>query len=503
MVVEKASQPPPADASGDAAAAAGNKKKPLSKKDAAAKEAEAELSEEDQELKEKLDLCVQRLSEVGDKPDNAAALAPAAVRSLAEEVRTSTTSMTSVPKPLKFLRPHYASLCASQEKLSAIGGASSEEAAQELADVLSVLAISSGARGGREALKWRLKGKQVRREEIDCWSRRGWEGGGKEKLMASETIDAFSDEKNKTIARAAAATTTRSSSQPRLCFISHSLLPYYSSYHPPQQHQGPVGAWGHEYVRTLAGEIGDEWAARRENAAEAAAQKDAAAEAGTTTTEAEAKTTPPSLTTTDDLLVLVNQIVPYHLEHNAEPEAVDLLLEVERLDLLPDLVDARCAGRTCLYRTSCAPYLPEPDDGAALRAARLCYAKVGRHFDALRVALQLGDVDMAAEAFAAASDPSEKKQLAHLLARAGVVLEFEEGPAAIADDALREAVSEAASNSRAPQHFLALAKDLDVLEPRSPENPIQTLIWFGSRFPSSRGRSSSSSSSSRTGLSHR
>ena len=140
-------------------AAASSKKKPLSKKDAAAKEAEAELSEEDQELKDKLDLCVLRLSEVGERPD-AAALAPAAVRSLAEEVRTSTTSMTSVPKPLKFLRPQYASLCASQEKLSAIG-ASSEDAARELADVLSVLAISSGTKGGREALKWRLKGKQV------------------------------------------------------------------------------------------------------------------------------------------------------------------------------------------------------------------------------------------------------------------------------------------------------------------------------------------------------
>ena len=160
MVVEKASQPPAA-ASGDAADAAASKKKPLSKKDAA-KETEAELSEEDQELKDKLDLCVLRLSEVGERPD-AAALAPAAVRSLAEEVRTSTTSMTSVPKPLKFLRPQYASLCASQEKLGAIkGDAASDDAARELADVLSVLAISSGAKGGREALKWRLKGKQVR-----------------------------------------------------------------------------------------------------------------------------------------------------------------------------------------------------------------------------------------------------------------------------------------------------------------------------------------------------
>ena len=30
----------------------------------------------------------------------------------------------------------------------------------------------------------------------------------------------------------------------------------------------------------------------------------------------------------DELLALVAQIVPYHMTHNAEPEAVDLLLEV-------------------------------------------------------------------------------------------------------------------------------------------------------------------------------
>lgn len=30
----------------------------------------------------------------------------------------------------------------------------------------------------------------------------------------------------------------------------------------------------------------------------------------------------------DDLLALVSQIVPFHMTHNAEPEAVDLLLEV-------------------------------------------------------------------------------------------------------------------------------------------------------------------------------
>lgn len=39
------------------------------------------------------------------------------------------------------------------------------------------------------------------------------------------------------------------------------------------------------------------------------------------------------------------QIAPYHMTHNAEPEAVDLLLEVERLDLLEALCDDKNYGR--------------------------------------------------------------------------------------------------------------------------------------------------------------
>ena len=52
--------------------------------------------------------------------------------------------------------------------------------------------------------------------------------------------------------------------------------------------QAEVGSWGHEYVRNIAGEIGQEYAARRE------AEKPV-----------------------DDLLELVAQIVPYHMSHNA------------------------------------------------------------------------------------------------------------------------------------------------------------------------------------------
>ena len=161
-----------------------------------------------------------------------------------------------------------------------------------------------------------------------------------------------------------------------------------------------------------------------------------------------------------------------------EPEAVDLLLEVDRLDLLPPLVDDKTAGRTCLYLCACAPYLPEPDDAAALKAAHACYTATGRHFDALRVALQLNDVDLAAVTFGAAPD-ADKKQLAYLLGRQGVVLDFEDGPAAVADDGVRAACIEIASNTRLPERFLALGRDLDVLEPRAPDDVYKLHLADG------------------------
>jgi 26S proteasome regulatory subunit N1 len=65
---------------------------------------EEELSEEDQKLKDELDMLVERLLE----PD--ASLYKPALQNIKTFIKTSTSSMTAVPKPLKFLRPHYESL---------------------------------------------------------------------------------------------------------------------------------------------------------------------------------------------------------------------------------------------------------------------------------------------------------------------------------------------------------------------------------------------------------
>ena len=51
----------------------------------------------------------------------------------------------------------------------------------------------------------------------------------------------------------------------------------------------------------------------------------------------------------DKLLDMVYQIVPYLMQHNAEAEACDVLMETERLDLLQQYVDQTAFPRVCLY----------------------------------------------------------------------------------------------------------------------------------------------------------
>lgn len=76
-----------------------------------------------------------------------------ALQSIINEIRTATATMTSVPKPLKFLSPHVDALKARCEALPA-----GSEPRALLADVVSVLCTTVGAKEGvRDALKFRLQ----------------------------------------------------------------------------------------------------------------------------------------------------------------------------------------------------------------------------------------------------------------------------------------------------------------------------------------------------------
>ena len=338
------------------------------KKDAKKPEIEKDddLSDEDLQLKKNLELLVERLH------DSSADVQKVALDNITNEIRTSTSSMTSVPKPLKFLRPHYDVLAKRFEQLPA------GEIKAHLADVISVLATTVTAKDEkRPALKFKLVG-----------------------------------------------TTT------------------------------DLGSWGHEYLRHVAGEISEEYKQRQDDEAD-----------------------------TDDLMKLVQQIVPYHMTHFAEPEAVDLLLEVEKLHVLPQFVDEKNYARTCLYLISCCNYLPEPDDTAVLTLSHEIYMKMDKYHDALRVALMLNDRDVIERTFVQCTDELEKKQLCYLLARQGAALDLEEGACAVEDEALRESLREIMSNSQLSEHFLALARDLDVMEPKTAEDVYKTHLVDG-RAPS-------------------
>ena len=78
----------------------------------------------------------------------------------------------------------------------------------------------------------------------------------------------------------------------------------------------------YQYIRHLAGEIGQVWN-------ETDAEKDQVQR--------------------EKLLTLAKEIVPYHMQHNAEAEACDLIMEIEQLDILQDYVDKNVFPRVCLY----------------------------------------------------------------------------------------------------------------------------------------------------------
>lgn len=335
---------------------AAEKKKKIDKD---AKEKPEELSEEDIALKEGLELAVQRLMEED------VALHQAALNHLANEIKSATSSMTSVPKPLKFLRPHYDSL-----KIVYNRWEESHAMKTLLADVLSVLSMTMAVAGSRECLKFKLLGTAA-----DC------------------------------------------------------------------------SAWGHEYIRSLAGEIAEEFNARA--------------------AEVEAELAEEEYVISEELMNLVEDVVPFQMHHNAEAEAVDLLMEIRQLSKLIDspVVDEKNFERVCLYLLRSAAYVYDPDDLAMLYNVTFHIYKTQRRFtDALRVALKIDDEEKVRELFAMTDDgPSmaEKQQMALLLAR-------HRSHIVLGDDALDPLVS----NQSLSSHFRHVARSMDLAKPKSAEEVV-------------------------------
>lgn len=313
---------------------------------------EEELNEEDQQLKDDLEMLVERLHE------SDASLYKPTIDAIKNFIKTSTSSMTAVPKPLKFLRPHYDGLTEVYESWPP--GPDKDS----LADMLSVLGMTYGEEDNLQTLKYRL-------------------------LSKSEDL----------------------------------------------------GSWGHEYIRHLALEIGQEYQNRLN------AEKEV-----------------------QDLTELALQLVPYFLAHNAEADAVDLLSELEMIEEIPRFLDENTYSRVCLYMASMVNLLTYPDDIQFLKTAHDVYIKFNQLAQAMVMAIRLNDLDLIRQDLDSTDDPALKKQLAFLIARQRISIDVP------SDTPEEQELADCLNNTKLPAHFKTLAKELNILDPKVPEDIYKTHL---------------------------
>uniref|UniRef100_A0AC35FFD8 RPN1 N-terminal domain-containing protein n=1 Tax=Panagrolaimus sp. PS1159 TaxID=55785 RepID=A0AC35FFD8_9BILA len=186
----------------------------------------------------------------------------------------------------------------------------------------------------------------------------------------------------------------------------------------------PIEKWGHEYVRHLAMEIGAEL------------------RSGTSTRK-------------ESIEKIIVQIVTYNLKHNAEVEACDLLLEIERLDVLLEHIKKEEHERACLYLLSSAPLSPDPDNTNMIKTAMQIYAKFGKELEALRCAVMLNDPALINKLFNS-NDNLVLKQMAILLGRHQIFVDNAKLP---------DGIHDLNNNSHLSKFFRILARELDIMEP--------------------------------------
>ncbi|CAH8463396.1 unnamed protein product [Schistosoma intercalatum] len=327
-----------------------------------------DLSDEDKQLQDELNMLVDRLEEPNQE------LHKPALESMCTLIKSSTTSMTSVPKPLKFLMHHYAKIKSFYNTIC------NPDTKKLCADVVSVLGmtVTDQPETRYDTLTYR---------HLGC--------------------------------------------------------------------QGDIGAWGHEYVRHLTNQIVGTWQEK---------EYDSLIDNPEATNEMKKHR--------EDCLSLVHQIIPYLMEHNAEAEAIDLCIEIEQHHLLEMYTSSLNYTRVCLYLTSCVAYLPTPDNNKVLQYATILYRKFEDLGNAMRCALRLNDMNLIREIFLESGKvktgsrnygPAIQRQLAYLLGRQNIVFPDEE---CLADEELTEMLW----NTRLSEHFLSLGRELDIMDPKLPED---------------------------------
>ncbi|KAJ1608575.1 proteasome regulatory subunit S2 (RPN1) [Cryptosporidium canis] len=383
-----------------------------------------DLTEEDKVLKEEIDDLVGKvLSE-----ESGLEVSRSSLESLSSLIKTSTSGMTSVPKALKFLGIHYERLrefCDTQ--------VSGNGQLRELScEIISVLSTTLGDMKERRALSYRLL------------------SGSKKGILE----------------------------------------------------------WGQEYVRNIVGEIILEYSERQSSN--------------------EASEVPDQDIDISDLLELVRIMVPYQIEKHCELEAIDLLCEVEQMETLMEYltkIDSEQMERIVLYLQQLSQYAISAEEHDLY--LRLCFELLlsfERHSWAVSVALKLEGQNCKERIFSVIDDVisyetrrvremdavvggagaegssgapkvsglSILKQIFFQLAKFSSNIDLEELKSHLVGRDFCKIFGESElstmegifSNEYLSRFYLFLAKELDVLEPKTPEEVYKTHLEESGRYSS-------------------
>jgi 26S proteasome regulatory subunit N1 len=114
------------------------------------------------------------------------------------------------------------------------------------------------------------------------------------------------------------------------------------------------------------------------------------------------------------------------------------------------------------------PLLTYPDNDKFLRTTYRIYAKYKQYTQAMALAIRLHEEDLIKEAFNATTDKSVRRQMAFLLARQRICLDVQDDD----DPELQECLN----NTRLPDHYKALGKELNILDPKTPDDIYKTHL---------------------------
>ncbi|CAG9827533.1 unnamed protein product [Diabrotica balteata] len=313
-----------------------------------------EESEEDKELQAELKLLVDKIS------GNDLLVIPASIDMMKFLIKTSTTSMTSVPKPLKYLAPNYELLKMTHQRIS------NPQIKKSLADIISVLAM--GTAGGEEA-----------KNNRDCL-----------KYCLQGTME-------------------------------------------------KIGDWGHEYIRQLEKEIVQQWTFNCEKSCKS-------------------------------MMPLIHDIMTFNSTHNAEIQGCDLLTEIDLLHILPKYMDKSNYKRICLYLSQCAKYADDVERCKIMKLVYEQYMAFGEHSKAIIAAIQINKSDLVNKVFVECQDKVTLCQLAFICSRQCYNVDLD--PKCKYYDELIEILG----NSHLNTYFLSLARELDIMEPKSPDDVYKTWL---------------------------